>query len=186
MGASLFTLFFNQGVERGFWTIVIAHTLFCLSFVAMTVKARVRGTDWTFEDAAMDLGSPPLRTFWKITMPRIMPGVAAAFLLSLALSIDDYIITSFVAGPTDDVPAAGVRLGPHRPAPTGARAGHDHHVGGDRDHRHRDAGLQPPPIQARLSAHGARKQRGAGGRGPPAPLFPPANGDPGELSSPGS
>jgi spermidine/putrescine transport system permease protein len=104
MGASLFTLFFNQGVERGFWTIVISHTLFCLSFVAMTVKARVRGTDWTYEDAAMDLGSPPMRTFWKITMPSIMPGVVAAFLLSLALSIDDYIITSFVAGPTITFP----------------------------------------------------------------------------------
>ena len=104
MGASLFTLFFNLGVERGFATIVIAHTLFCLSFVAMTVKARIRGTDWTYEDAAMDLGSPPMRTFWKITMPSIMPGVAAAFLLSLALSIDDYIITSFVAGPTITFP----------------------------------------------------------------------------------
>jgi len=104
MGASLFTLFFNQGVTRGFWTIVIAHTLFCLSFVAMTVKARVRGTDWTLEDAAMDLGASPMRTFWKITMPIITPGVVAAFLLSLALSIDDYIITSFVAGPTITFP----------------------------------------------------------------------------------
>jgi spermidine/putrescine transport system permease protein len=104
MGASLFTLFFNVGVTRGFWTIVIAHTMFCLSFVAMTVKARVRGTDWTLEDAAMDLGSAPYRTFWRITMPSIMPGVAAAFLLSLALSIDDYIITSFVAGPTVTFP----------------------------------------------------------------------------------
>lgn len=104
MGASLFTLFFNQGVERGFWTIVIAHTLFCLSFVAMTVKARLRGTDWTLEDAAMDLGASPARTFWKITVPIITPGVVAAFLLSLALSIDDYIITSFVAGPTITFP----------------------------------------------------------------------------------
>jgi len=104
MGASLFTLFFNQGVSRGFWTIVISHTLFCLSFVAMTVKARIRGMDWTLEDAAMDLGSPPIRTFWKITMPMITPGVAAAFMLSLALSIDDYIITSFVAGPTVTFP----------------------------------------------------------------------------------
>ena len=98
MGASLFTLFFNQGVDRGFWTIVIAHTGFCLSFVAMTVKARIRGMDWTLEDAAMDLGSPPLRTFQKITLPLITPGIVAAFMLSLALSIDDYIITSFVAG----------------------------------------------------------------------------------------
>jgi spermidine/putrescine transport system permease protein len=104
MGASLFTLFFNQGVERGFWTIVIAHVMFCLSFVALTVKARLRGGDWTLEDAAMDLGSPPWRTFWKITLPIITPGVVAAFLLSLALSIDDYIITSFVAGPTITFP----------------------------------------------------------------------------------
>jgi spermidine/putrescine transport system permease protein len=98
MGASLFTLFFNQGVGRGFWTIVIAHTLFCVSFVALTVKARLRGLDWSLEDAAADLGSPPLRTFALVTFPMIVPGIAAAFMLSLALSIDDYIITSFVAG----------------------------------------------------------------------------------------
>jgi len=104
MGASLFTLFFNQGVDRGFWPIVIAHTMFCLSFVALTVKARIRGFDWTLEDAAADLGSPPLRTFRKITLPLITPGIAAAFLLSVALSIDDYIITSFVAGPEKTFP----------------------------------------------------------------------------------
>ena len=104
MGASLFTLFFNVGAERGFGTVVIAHTLFCLSFVAMTVKARTRGMDWSLEDAAQDLGSPPMRTFWKITFPSILPGVAGAFLLSIALSIDDYIITSFVAGPTVTFP----------------------------------------------------------------------------------
>lgn len=104
MGASLFTLFFNQGVDRGFWTIVIAHTGFCLSFVTMTMKARIRGFDWTLEDAAMDLGSPPLRTFSKITLPLITPGIVAAFMLSLALSIDDYIITSFVAGDVSTFP----------------------------------------------------------------------------------
>ncbi|MGE0309031.1 MAG: ABC transporter permease [Acidimicrobiia bacterium] len=104
MGASLFTLFFNQGVSRGFWTIVIAHTMFCVSFVALTVKARIRGLDWSLEDAAADLGSPPLRTFVKITMPMIVPGIAAAFMLSLALSIDDYIITSFVAGNVSTFP----------------------------------------------------------------------------------
>lgn len=104
MGASLFTLFFNQGVTRGFATVVIAHTLFCVSFVALTVKARIRGIDWSLEDAAADLGSGPLRTFVKITMPMITPGIAAAFLLSLALSIDDYIITSFVAGPVTTLP----------------------------------------------------------------------------------
>jgi spermidine/putrescine transport system permease protein len=103
-GASLFTLFFNQGVSRGFWTIVIAHTSFCISFVALTVKARIRGLDWSLEDAAADLGSPPLRTFMTITFPLIVPGIIAAFLLSLSLSIDDYIITSFVAGDVSTLP----------------------------------------------------------------------------------
>ena len=104
MGASLFTLFFNQGIDRGFWPIVIAHTMFCLSFVALTVKARIRGFDWTLEDAASDLGAKPLRTFRKVTLPLIVPGIVAAFLLSVALSIDDYIITSFVAGPETTFP----------------------------------------------------------------------------------
>ena len=104
MGASLFTLFFNQNITRGFWTIVVSHTMFAVAFVALTVKARIRGLDWTLEDAAADLGSPPLRTFMKITMPLITPGIAAAFLLSLALSIDDYIITSFVAGTVSTFP----------------------------------------------------------------------------------
>ena len=104
MGASTFTLFFNQGVHFGFWTIVLAHTMFCLSFVALTVKARIRGLDWSLEDAAADLGSPPLRTFALVTLPLIIPGIAAAFLLSISLSIDDYIITSFVAGQVSTFP----------------------------------------------------------------------------------
>lgn len=104
LGASTFTLFFNQGVQFGFWTIVIAHTTFCLSFVALTVKARIRGLDWSLEDAAADLGSPPLRTFVKITLPLVIPGILAAFLLSVSLSIDDYIITSFVAGQVSTFP----------------------------------------------------------------------------------
>jgi len=98
MGASLFTLFFSRNVGLGFTTIVIAHVLFCVSFVALTVEARLRGFDWTLEDAALDLGSSPWRTFRTVTFPLILPGVAAAGLLSFALSIDDYIITSFVAG----------------------------------------------------------------------------------------
>ena len=98
LGSSLFTLFFNANVGLGFVTVVIAHITFCVSFVALTVQARVKGFDWTLEDAAMDLGSSPWRTFRTITFPLIVPGIAAAFLLSFALSIDDYIITSFVAG----------------------------------------------------------------------------------------
>ena len=70
----------------------------------MTLKARIRGFGFTLEDAAMDLGSPPFRTFRKVTFPLILPGVIAAFMLSLALSIDDYIITSFVAGPVRTFP----------------------------------------------------------------------------------
>ena len=98
MGSSLFTLFFNRNVDMGFTTVAIAHILFCVSFVALTVKARIRGFDWTLEDAAMDLGAGPIRTFRKVTFPLILPGILAAMLLSFALSIDDYIITSFVAG----------------------------------------------------------------------------------------
>jgi len=98
LGSSLLTLFINGNYDRGFTTILIAHIMFCVSFVALTVKARLRGFDWTLEDAAMDLGASPWRTFRKVTFPLITPGILAAFLLSFALSIDDYIITVFVAG----------------------------------------------------------------------------------------
>jgi spermidine/putrescine transport system permease protein len=104
LGSSLLTLFLTRGVALGFLTILIAHIMFCVSFVALTVKARIRGFDWTLEDAAMDLGSPPLRTFRKVTMPLIMPGIIAAFMLSFSLSIDDYIITVFNAGNTVTFP----------------------------------------------------------------------------------
>jgi spermidine/putrescine transport system permease protein len=99
LGSSLLTLFLTaQKPALGFWTIFIAHVMFCVSFVALTVKARIRGFDWTLEDAAMDLGATPIRTFRRVTMPLIMPGVVAAFMLSFSLSIDDYIITVFNAG----------------------------------------------------------------------------------------
>ncbi len=98
LGASLYQLFLGQDVTFGFSTVLIAHIMFCVSFVALTVKARVRGFDWTLEDAALDLGSPPLRTFRKITFPLIVPGILAAALLSFALSMDDYIITDFTKG----------------------------------------------------------------------------------------
>ncbi len=98
LGASLATLFIGLQVQRGFWTVVIAHTMFCVSFVALTVKARLRGFDWTLEDAAMDLGAGPVRVFTKVTLPLMLPGLMAAALLSFALSIDDFIITTFNAG----------------------------------------------------------------------------------------
>lgn len=101
LGASLLSLFLDLDWQRGFTTIVIAHVLFCTSFVALTVKARIRGFDWTLEDAAMDLGAPPWRTFSRVTLPLITPGILAAALLSFALSIDDFIITFFVSGSGD-------------------------------------------------------------------------------------
>ena len=104
MGSSLATLFIDRGVQRGFTTIVIAHVLFCTSFVALTVKARIRGFDWTLEDAAMDLGAPPWRTFSRVTLPLITPGILAAALLSFALSIDDFIITFFNSGSEETFP----------------------------------------------------------------------------------
>jgi spermidine/putrescine transport system permease protein len=107
LGASLLTLFlephlvlFNYSFQLGFTTIVLAHIMFCVSYVALTLKARLRGFDWTLEDAAMDLGANPTRTFLKVTLPLIVPGILAAFLLSFALSIDDFIITYFVSGPS--------------------------------------------------------------------------------------
>ena len=98
MGASLLTLFIDLGWNRGFGTIVIAHIAFEVSFVAMTVKARLRGFDWTLEDAAMDLGATPTRTFLRVTLPLIVPGIVAAAMLSFALSLDDFIITYFNSG----------------------------------------------------------------------------------------
>ncbi len=106
LGASLLTLFiqptmvfFNHSFTLGTTTIIIAHIMFLVSYVAITVRARVRGIDWTLEDAAMDLGASPTRTFWKVTLPLITPGILAAALLAFALSIDDFIITYFVSGP---------------------------------------------------------------------------------------
>jgi spermidine/putrescine transport system permease protein len=72
--------------------------MFQVSFVALTVRARIRGFDWTLEQAAQDLGASPMRTFWKITFPLILPGILAGALLAFALSIDDFIITFFNAG----------------------------------------------------------------------------------------
>lgn len=104
VGASLLTLFLDLGWNRGFWTIVIAHVAFQLSFVALTIRARVRGHDWTTEDAALDLGAGPVRTFTRVTFPLILPGIVAAALLAFALSLDDFIITFFNAGSTSTYP----------------------------------------------------------------------------------
>jgi spermidine/putrescine transport system permease protein len=118
LGSSLATLFLGQTfVDFGTITIVIAHVMFQVSFVALTVRARIRGFDWTLEQAAADLGASPWRTFRLVTFPLILPGVLAAALLAFALSIDDFIITFFNAGSTVTFPlqiygAARVRIPP--------------------------------------------------------------------------
>lgn len=98
LGFSLLTLFVGVNWSRGFGTIVVAHVMFCMSYVATTVKARIRGFDWRLEEAAADLGATPWRTFRTITLPLIAPGVAAAALLCFALSMDDFIITHLNSG----------------------------------------------------------------------------------------
>ncbi|HXW97606.1 MAG TPA: ABC transporter permease [Gemmatimonadales bacterium] len=98
LGSSLLALFLQSNVPTGFATIVIAHIMFSVSYVALTVKARIRGFDWTLEEAAMDLGANPFRVITRVTLPLIAPGIVAAGMLSFALSLDDFIITLFNAG----------------------------------------------------------------------------------------
>ncbi|MFC7398913.1 ABC transporter permease [Chelatococcus sp. GCM10030263] len=106
-GLSLLLLFVALDVSRGFWTVTLAHTSFTLSFVAVVVQARLVAFDRSLEEAALDLGSPPLRTFFRVTLPLIAPSVAAGFLLALTLSLDDVVVASFVTGPgTETLPIA--------------------------------------------------------------------------------
>ena len=98
MGASLLSLFLAINFQTGFWTIVIAHITFDISYVVTTVRARLVGFDRHLEEAAMDLYANSWTTFWRVTLPLIAPGVLSALLLSFALSIDDFVITNFNAG----------------------------------------------------------------------------------------
>ena len=115
LGASMLTLFVATALPplqgtvptlypTGFTTILIAHILFNISFVVVTVKARLVGFDRRLEEAAMDLGANEVTTFWKVTFPLILPGVLAAAVLAFSLSIDDFVITNFVSGTTNTFP----------------------------------------------------------------------------------
>ncbi len=104
LGASLLATFLNAKVNPGFWTIVTAHVMFCISFVVVTVKARLAGLDPRLEQAAMDLYANEYETFRRITLPLVMPGIAAAALLSFSLSFDDFIITNFNSGAVNTFP----------------------------------------------------------------------------------
>jgi spermidine/putrescine transport system permease protein len=99
LGASLLTLFLNVAwVPFGFWTILIAHIMFCISFAVVTVKARLVGFDRHLEEAAMDLGANEWATFQKVTLPLTAPAILAALLLCFAISIDDFVVTYFNSG----------------------------------------------------------------------------------------
>jgi spermidine/putrescine transport system permease protein len=98
LGASLLTLFLNFSTPLGFWTILIAHVMFCVSFAVVTVKARLVGFDRHLEEAAMDLGANEWTTFRRVTLPLIAPAILAALLLCFAISVDDFVVTYFVAG----------------------------------------------------------------------------------------
>ena len=98
MGASLLSLFLVFGINPGFWPTVIAHIVFCISFVVVTVKARIASLDPRLEQAAMDLYANEFQTFRRVTLPLVAPGIAGAALLAFSLSFDDFIITNFNSG----------------------------------------------------------------------------------------
>jgi spermidine/putrescine transport system permease protein len=106
LGSSLLALFVATGLsgQLGFWTIFVAHVMFCLSFVVVTVRARLAGMDDNLEQAAMDLYATPAQTFWRVTFPLVFPGILGAALLSFSLSFDDFIITNLNAGTTTTFP----------------------------------------------------------------------------------
>lgn len=98
LAASLLNLFAAAGLRRGAATLLLSHSLFCLSYAALTVKARLAGLDRQLEEAAQDLGARPLAAFRRVTLPLLAPGLLAATLLSFSLSFDDIVVSSFTAG----------------------------------------------------------------------------------------
>jgi putrescine transport system permease protein len=98
-GLSLLLLFVALDIDRGFWTIAIAHTTLTMCFVAVVVQARLLDFDTALEEAAMDLGCPPVRTFLTVTLPLIAPAIVAGWMLAFTLSLDDLVIASFTTGP---------------------------------------------------------------------------------------
>jgi putrescine transport system permease protein len=98
-GLSMLLLFVAVAVDRGFWTVVIAHTTMAMCFVAVVVQSRLVDFDTSLEEAAMDLGASPAHTFFAVTLPLILPAIIAAWMLAFALSLDDLVIASFTTGP---------------------------------------------------------------------------------------
>ena len=103
LAITFLVLFVALGMQLGFWTLLLAHTTFCLPFVVITVYAQLKGFDGHLLEAAQDLGASERRVFWHIILPLLLPSVAASWLLSFTLSLDDVIISSFVTGPQYEV-----------------------------------------------------------------------------------
>jgi len=99
LGIALLALFAWLGVPAGLPTVIVSHIVLLLPFVTLTVRARLAGTDRATEEAALDLGATPAVAFWRVTLPTILPGVISGALLALTLSLDDYVVTYFTAGP---------------------------------------------------------------------------------------
>ncbi len=118
LGAALASFFVGLGLSRGLLTLFLAHTMFSVAFVTVTVRARAAGLDPALEAAAMDLGANPVTTFVKVTLPLLFPGILAGFLLAFALSMDDFVISQFTQGPATMFPtwvfgATRVGIPPH-------------------------------------------------------------------------
>jgi putrescine transport system permease protein len=99
LGLALLLLFVASGMDRGFWTLTLAHVTFTMCFVAVTVQSRLIAFDNSLEEAAQDLGCPPWKSFFLVTLPIIAPAVLAGFMLALTLSLDDLVISTFASGP---------------------------------------------------------------------------------------
>ena len=104
LGASLLTLFVTLRIPLGEITLILAHVMFNVSYVVVTMKARLAGFDMRLEEAAADLGATPWQTFWRVTFPLILPGIAASAVLAFGLSLDDFVITRFNAGQVQTFP----------------------------------------------------------------------------------
>ncbi len=157
-GLALLLLFVAVEVDRGFWTIVIAHTTLTLCFVAVVVQSRLITFDRSLQEAAMDLGCPPLRTFLVITLPLIWPAVASGWMLAFALSLDDLVLASFVTGPGATTLAAAHLFGSAAWREAGDQRGLHHHDrrGGGRTDRgvaaHQAFGQQRAARRAGLAS----------------------------------
>jgi putrescine transport system permease protein len=99
IGLALLLLFVAVGIDRGFWTVAIAHTTLTMCFVTVVVQSRLLDLDPSLEEAALNLGCPPLKTFFSVTLPLIIPALASGWMLAFTLSLDDLVIASFTTGP---------------------------------------------------------------------------------------